>query len=115
MTAIRRPGVWLKSGRDVSDPLWDPLLIPTPNHQDYLSTHATFGGAAGAVIKAWNKGDKIDVYLSSNVTLDNVGVITRRISSIKQAVKDNGDSRVFGGVSRNIRTFHFQKHLADMS
>ena len=98
MTAIRRPGVWLKTGRDVSDPLWDPLLIPTPNHQDYLSTHATFGAAAGAVIRAWNKGDKVDVYLSSNVTLDSVGVITRRITSIRQAVKDNGDSRVFGGV-----------------
>jgi len=99
VTAIRRPGVWLKSGRVVTDTAWDPLLIPTPNHQDYLSTHATFGAAAGAVIRAWNKGDKIDVYLSSNVTFDNTGVITRRITSIKQAVIDNGDSRVFGGVS----------------
>lgn len=99
VTAIRRPGVWLKSGRIVSDSTWDPLLLPTPNHQDYLSTHATFGAAAGAVIRAWNKGDTIDVYLSSNVTFDNTGVITRRITSIKQAVIDNGDSRVFGGVS----------------
>ena len=89
----------MKTGRVVTDSSWDALLIPTPNHQDYLSTHATFGAAAGAVIRAWNKGDKVDVYLSSNVTLDNVGVITRRITSIKQAVIDNGDSRVFGGVS----------------
>jgi hypothetical protein len=34
-----------------------------------------FGGAAGAVIWAWNGGDKVDVFWSSNVTFDNVGVI----------------------------------------
>jgi hypothetical protein len=76
----------------------DTPLTPTPNHQDYLSTHAAFGGAAGAVIRNWNGGDKIDVYLSSNVTVDNVGVITRHITNITAAVKQNGDSRVFGGI-----------------
>jgi hypothetical protein len=99
VTAIRREGVWLKSGRVVTNSTWEPLLNPTPNHQDYLSTHATFGGAGGAVIRAWNKGDKIDIQLSSNVTFDNVGVITRRYTSIQKAVKDNGDSRIYGGVS----------------
>ena len=83
----------------MSDPEWTPLLTPTPNHQDYLSTHATFGGAAGAVIRYWNGRDAVNVLLSSNVTVDGVGVITRRITSIEQAVKDNGNSRVFGGVS----------------
>ena len=83
----------------MSDPEWTPLLTPTPNHQDYLSTHATFGGAAGAVIRNWNGGDAVNVLLSSNVTVDGIGVITRRITSIEQAVKDNGNSRVFGGVS----------------
>jgi hypothetical protein len=99
ITAIHRPGIWLPSGKDVSDPSWVPLLNPTPNHQDYLSTHATFGGAAAEVIRAWNGGDEVDVYLSSNVTIDNVGVITRRITSLEAAAKDNGDSRIFGGVS----------------
>jgi len=99
VTAIRRPDIWLPTGKDVSDPEWTPLLTPTPNHQDYLSTHATFGGAAGAVIRNWNGGDAVDVFLSSNVTVDGVGVITRNINSIKQAVKENGNSRVFGGVS----------------
>ena len=75
-----------------------PLLTPTPNHQDYLSTHATFGAAAGAIIALQNGGDAVNISLSSNVTVDNVGVVTRRITSIKQAVKENGDSRVFGGV-----------------
>lgn len=99
MTAIRYPEIYLKSGKSVTDPTWDPLLLPTPNHQDYLSTHATFGGAAGAVIRAWNGGDQVNVTLSSNVTIDNVGVVTRRITSLAAAVKENGDSRVFGGVS----------------
>jgi len=41
------------------------------------------------------------VTLSSNVTVNNVGVITRRITNITAAAKENGDSRVFGGI-------HFQ-------
>jgi hypothetical protein len=76
-------------------------LTPTPNHQDYLSTHATFGGAAAAVIRVWNGGDEINITLSSNVTLDNVGVVTRHITNLTAAAKENGDSRVFGGI-------HFQ-------
>ncbi|KAG4441716.1 hypothetical protein IFR05_002795 [Cadophora sp. M221] len=101
VTAIRYPEIYLKSGKSVTDPTWDPLLLPTPNHQDYLSTHATFGGAAGAVIRAWNGGDQVNVTLSSNVTIENVGVVTRRITSLAAAVKENGESRVFGGI-------HFQ-------
>ncbi|KAK7182477.1 hypothetical protein DPSP01_010633 [Paraphaeosphaeria sporulosa] len=101
VTAIRYPEIYLASGRDISDPNWTPLLTPTPNHQDYLSTHATFGGAAAAVIKAWNGGDSVNVTLSSNVTVDNVGVITRRITNLTAAAYENGDSRVFGGI-------HFQ-------
>jgi hypothetical protein len=94
------------SGANVSDPSWDPLLSPTPNHQDYLSTHATFGGAAAAVIKAWNKGDKINVTISSNVTVDNIGVITRRITNLTGAAVENGDSRIYGGVSLwNVMSF----------
>jgi hypothetical protein len=27
------------------------IAHPTSNHQDYLSAHATFGGAAGALIR----------------------------------------------------------------
>jgi hypothetical protein len=77
-----------------------PLLDTTPNHQDYLSTHATFGAAAGAVIARWNSGDAVNLTLSSNVTRIEE-VITRPVTSIKQVVKDNGDSRIFGGI-------HFQ-------
>ncbi|CAI6336703.1 unnamed protein product [Periconia digitata] len=102
VTAIRYPDTYLASGRNVTDPNWTPLLTPTPNHQDYLSTHATFGGAAAAVLKIWNgDSDVVDVSLSSNVTLDNVGVITRRITNLTAAAYENGDSRIFGGI-------HFQ-------
>ena len=100
ITAIQYPGIYLASGRNFTNTTWVPLLDPTPNHQDYLSTHATFGAAAGAVIKLWNGGDRVDVQLSSNVTAIS-RVITRRITNITQAVVDNGDSRVFGGI-------HFQ-------
>jgi hypothetical protein len=99
VTAIQRTSIWIASGKNVSDPSWEPLLSPTPNHQDYLSTHATFGGAAAAVIRAWNKGDIINATLSSNVTIDNVGVITRRITNLTAAAVENGESRVLGGVS----------------
>jgi hypothetical protein len=102
VTAIRRTDVWLPSKHNVSNPNWTPLLDPTPNHQEYISTHATFGGAAAAVITAWNDGkDEIDILQSTNGTGAGIGVLTRRYTSIKQAVKDNGDSRVYGGI-------HFQ-------
>lgn len=103
VTAIQRTDIWLPSGKNVSSPNWVPLLTPTPNHQDYLSTHATFGGAAAAVIKHWNNGsDAVDIVLSTNATGNPaLGVVTRRYTSIQQAVKDNGDSRVYGGI-------HFQ-------
>lgn len=100
ITAIRTPLIFLASKKNVSSPLWEPLLTPTPNHQDYTSTHANFGGAAAQVIRNWNKGkDEINVWLSSNVTLDNVGVVTRNIKSLRAAAIENGNSRVFGGVS----------------
>jgi hypothetical protein len=100
VTAIHRPGVWLASGKSVYDPNWVPLLRPTPSHQDYTSTHATFGGAGAAVLKYFNGGDKIDASFSSNVTLDNQGVITRRYTSIDRAALENARSRIYGGVSQ---------------
>ncbi|KAK4451377.1 phosphatidic acid phosphatase type 2/haloperoxidase [Podospora aff. communis PSN243] len=99
ITALHRTDIWLPSGLNVSDPSWTPLLRPTPSHQDYVSTHSTFGGAAAAVLRVWNGGDEIDATWSSNVTIDNRGVITRRFTSLKFAAEENSRSRVFGGVS----------------
>lgn len=102
ITAIRYPGTYLSSGRSISSPNWTPLLSPTPSHPDYTSTHATFGGAAAQVIANFNGGDKIDVIISSNVTVENVGVITRRYTNLTYANWENGESRVLGGVSSNF-------------
>ena len=46
--------------------------------------------------------DKLDppVTISSNVTIDNIGVITRTYTSLDQAARECGDARVFAG-------FHF--------
>jgi hypothetical protein len=99
VTAIQRTDIWLPSGLNVSDPSWTPLLRPTPSHPDYVSTHSTFGGAGAAVIRAWNGGDKVQATFSSNVTLDNRGVLTRTYTSLEAAAKENSRSRVFGGVS----------------
>jgi hypothetical protein len=98
VTAIRREGIWLESGRDVSDPDWAPLFN-TPSHQDYVSTHAAFGAAGAAVIKHFNGGDEVDTWFSSNVTTDSVGVLTRSFTSIEHAAYENARSRIFGGVS----------------
>jgi PAP2 superfamily len=99
VTAIQRTDIWLSTGLNVSDPTWVPLLSPTPSHPDYPSTHATFGGAGSAVIRAYNKGsDTIDVTVSSNVTLNNRGVITRTYTNLTEAAIENGESRVFGGI-----------------
>jgi hypothetical protein len=96
---VHRPGVWLATGQDVSDPSWVPLLRPTPSHQDYTSTHATFGGAAAAVLKYFNGGsDRIDASFSSNATLDAKGVLTRRFTSIREASEENAKSRIYGGI-----------------
>lgn len=70
-------------------------------HPDYLSGHASYGGGAGGILKKYFGSDKIDppLALSSNASV--AGPITRTFNSIDQAIKENGDSRVFVGV-------HFQ-------
>jgi hypothetical protein len=42
------------------------------------------------------------VTISSNATIDNIGVITRRITNLTAAAVENGNSRVYGGVSFRI-------------
>ncbi|KAF2474964.1 acid phosphatase/Vanadium-dependent haloperoxidase [Lindgomyces ingoldianus] len=99
VTALRyNATVWLPSGHDVSNQTWLPLLHPTPSHPDYVSTHATFGGAASQVIRSFLGTDHINVTVSSNVTIDNVGVITRHYTNLTYTATENGDSRVFGGI-----------------
>jgi hypothetical protein len=104
VTAIQRTDIWLPSGKNLSSPSWTPLLRPTPSHQDYTSTHSTFGGAAAAVLRAYNGGDLINVTISSNVTIDNRGVITRTFKNLTEAALQNAASRIFGGVSLDLHS-----------
>jgi hypothetical protein len=74
------------------------LLTPTPIEQEYTSGHATVGGAAAAVLKAFNGGDKINVTVSSFVAQQPEQVITRHFTNLSAAAQEISDSRVYGGV-----------------
>ncbi|KAG8624869.1 hypothetical protein KVT40_006620 [Elsinoe batatas] len=92
ITAIRFPEVYLSSGRNISNPTWTPLLT-TPSHQDYTSTHATFGGAAVEVITSYLGTDEVNITVTSNVTIDGIGEVTRTYTSLREATRENGESR----------------------
>jgi hypothetical protein len=81
------------------------LLTPTPIEQEYTSGHATVGGAAAAVLKAFNGGDEIDITISSLVTQQPQHVITRHFTNLSAAAQEISDSRVYGGVSINPSNF----------
>lgn len=100
ITALRWAGTpYLADNSTYSFPTWEPLS-PTPTHQDYLSGHAVYGGAAARIIALYLGTDNLNppVTLSSTVALDNVGVLTRTYSSVKAAADENGISRVYVGV-----------------
>ena len=60
------------------------------------------------MIRAYNKGsDTISATLSSNVTIDNVGVVTRSYTNLTVASLENAASRIFGGVSTLSMSFLF--------
>ncbi|RPA80853.1 acid phosphatase/Vanadium-dependent haloperoxidase [Ascobolus immersus RN42] len=103
ITALHYKPVFLRSGRSYYTPEWEPLS-PTPGHQDYLSGHAVYGSSAAGIIRRQVGSDKFKTPLSvlSTVTQDNVGDVTRTFKSLSQAVKENGDSRVFVGVHFNF-------------
>jgi hypothetical protein len=98
VTAINRTDIWLVSGHNISDPSWESLLQPTPIEQEYTSGHGTIGGAAGAVLKAYNKGDAINITVSSLVGQAPSYVSTRHYNNITEATVEIGTSRVYGGV-----------------
>jgi hypothetical protein len=75
------------------------LLNPTPIEQEYTSGHGTVGGAAAAVLKAFNGGDNVNVNVSSFVAQQPEQVITRHFTNLSAAAQEIGNSRVYGGVS----------------
>jgi membrane-associated phospholipid phosphatase len=83
-----------QDGRDdtIADPNWQSFL-PTPPFPDYISGHATFGGAAAAVLEAYF-GEN---YAFSMTSQEMPGVY-RSFDSFAAAADENGISRIYGGV-----------------
>jgi hypothetical protein len=101
ITAIRAADS-AKNAALTPDPTWESLLV-TPPHPDYPSGHASYGGAAAAVLKAVFGDDRVDV----SFTWPAFGV-TRTYTSFAQLDREIIDARVWGGI-------HFRKTDEDSS
>jgi len=83
------------------DPDWRPLL-DTPPFPDYISGHATFGGAAASVLESFFGED-----LSFEVASQELPGVTRTfdgsgdLNSFEEAALENANSRLYGGVHLN--------------
>jgi hypothetical protein len=81
-----------------SDPDWKPLL-DTPPFPDYISGHATFGGAAASVLESFFGED-----VSFEIASQELPGVTRYfdgygdVNSFQEAALENANSRVYGGV-----------------
>jgi len=64
-----------------------------------FSPDATTGGAAGAVLKAFNGGDEVNLTVSAVVPQSPGLVLTRHFTNLTAAAQEISDSRFFGGVS----------------
>ena len=85
-----------------SDPNWESLLTTPPN-PDYPSGHASYGGAAAAVLKKVFGDDRVEV----SFTWPALGV-TRTYTSFSQLDREIIDARVWGGI-------HFRQTDEDSS
>jgi MYXO-CTERM domain-containing protein len=94
ITAITSPTDDGNTGT-TEDPTWLPLL-ETPNHPEYPSGHSTTGAAGATVLASWF-GDEVDFSVAS----DSLPDTTRVFASLWQSAKENGRSRIYGGI-------HFQ-------
>ena len=78
------------------DANWVPLLT-TPPFPGYTSGHSTFSGAASAALTGFFGTDSLNFKLVSEAP----GVSTRYYSSLTQAAREAGFSRIFGGIHFN--------------
>jgi membrane-associated phospholipid phosphatase len=76
---------------DAPVPNWTPL-IDTPNHPSYISGHASFSGAAAAVLTAWF-GNRAFAFSSASLQ-----GVTRNFLNFDQAAEEAAASRVYGGI-----------------
>ena len=79
--------------RTIADPTWTPLLV-TPPFPSYVSGHASFSGAAAAVLKAFFRSDRFRFTLPS----EDPSIAPRSFSSFSQAARESADSRLYGGI-----------------
>ena len=99
----------------IGDPTFSPLGAPasnllgpnfTPPFPAYPSGHASFGGALFEMLRNYYRSDRIPFTFVSDelngVTKDNRGnvrpLVTRSFSSLSQAEKENGQSRIYLGI-----------------
>ncbi|KAJ2993096.1 hypothetical protein HDV02_002637 [Globomyces sp. JEL0801] len=68
---------------------WMPLLI-TPPHPEFTSGHSSFSSAAKVVLEHYF-GDRI------NFQMNHFG-LTRKFTSLSQALNEAGRSRIYGGI-----------------
>lgn len=76
-----------------ADTGWTPLLT-TPPFPSYVSGHASFSGAAAAVLQSYFGTDSINVVLPS----EDATVSSRAFTSFTQAAQESADSRLYGGI-----------------
>ena len=72
---------------------WRPY-IQTPPFPSYTSGHATISAAAAEVMTDWF-GDKLSFIDTSSLEF---GIESRKIISFREAAKEAGMSRLYGGI-----------------
>lgn len=92
ITAIREADTVPNPGR-IQDANWTPLL-DSPPFPDYISGHASFGAAAGGILRRFFDTNAIGFDIPSQ---DLPGK-SRSYDRINQAVRENALSRVYGGI-----------------
>ena len=80
------------------DPKWESLLA-TPNFPDYISGHSVFAGAASQVLARFF-GDNT----SFDIPSQELPGVSRSYGSFSQLGKEDGDSRLYGGVHVDLAT-----------
>ena len=79
--------------RTIAEATWTPLLI-TPPFPAYVSGHASFSGAAAAVLRASFRSDRFRFTLPS----EDPSIAPRSYTSFSQAARESADSRLYGGI-----------------
>ena len=72
---------------------WESLLV-TPPHPEYPSAHATFSGAAEAVLRGFFGHDEVDV----SVTAPGPFGVTRSYHKFSELTEEVDNARVWGGI-----------------